>query len=1110
MANGAVVTTGLQLHLDASNPNSYPGTGSTWFDLSGNGRNATAVNAPTFDPINKTFTLNGTNQYFEFPTTEFAYSGTSNYTFATMFKTSNLPKAEQCLICRFQNGVAGSYMMRLLAGVPQTHREGVGGFSATGYMAGSSEYDYLVTTFNGATVKIFLNGIEIYSGNNSGGASTSSTVKTNIGRSFDNSRYFEGNIYSAQIYNVALTQEQIIQNYNALLPRTLVNKTSSTLTGWSTTSDTSTSVIVGSNGTLLAGLPTPYIRLEAKNYDGTTWTPTNYNGNGITYSEVKPTKNTNQTGWGTTATFPTVSGLAASTVAIYLNNPELSAYTFCGMARYKANGTTAPATMGRIFTGTSVDWISGWYNSSTKDFHHSAWNLDSPGVDYNWHYLCDSGNNIYWDGVKLSVTNQTYTKFPTLSMGGGINNSQWSDFEISEVILYDQFLTASQIAQVNQYFKSTYGVTAGAIETATPTMVPPTNFASTGTSTLYARWGSTITYEGNGQTSGTPPAPQVFANGVGTLATNSGSLAQAGLNFVGWNTRSDGTGTFYAPGASYSGPNLLLYAVFQAPVKFANTLAAAEPIYLSPYMRFKATDYDAAKKIWYDSSGNGRNTSYIRGAPTVESATVGNGVTKAFTVVKGGTSDGVQFKNKAMSTNGWTMFSVARFNGTQRGSARIFDGESDNFIFGFYGGRSGVAHYNNEGWIPTYGVVTADTYGQSWVVSSGYTDTYRGNGYAGTATNPLVRITRNVGDAFPAITINAGEYLSNDYSDGWMVAETIIFDRKLTVSEIEKIEDYLATTYGIQNYVKQSSHSDTVTVNASAGSVTLSDTYTALLGYRNTFSISPSIPGITMEGLGTNQVRLRIANTVSTGTYWETITVTDTAGNSALLPIRIDVVAALQWSASNPASVSSTFGKYTRHKLDLSGGFGTRVAAVAHASSPAPRGISIDTSTISSGSIYLIVDTGTAIGTYTESITVTDGSGLIKTTILTLTINAPPDVGYSSQTDAAYPYVTQNLLINLDAANPNSYSGTGTTWTDTASNRAFTLSGSPTFSQSNGGILTFSSGKEATSNTNWSNLETFTIETWFNLRSLSTAYPCFVTLFMLFRNLEVPIQELFI
>lgn len=44
-----LVTDGLVLALDAANPLSYPGSGTTWRDLSGNGNNGTLVNGPTFD-----------------------------------------------------------------------------------------------------------------------------------------------------------------------------------------------------------------------------------------------------------------------------------------------------------------------------------------------------------------------------------------------------------------------------------------------------------------------------------------------------------------------------------------------------------------------------------------------------------------------------------------------------------------------------------------------------------------------------------------------------------------------------------------------------------------------------------------------------------------------------------------------------------------------------------------------------------------------------------------------------------------------------------------------------------------------------------------------------
>lgn len=44
-----VITTDLNVYLDAVNPNSYSGSGSTWADLSGNGNDATLVGTYSFD-----------------------------------------------------------------------------------------------------------------------------------------------------------------------------------------------------------------------------------------------------------------------------------------------------------------------------------------------------------------------------------------------------------------------------------------------------------------------------------------------------------------------------------------------------------------------------------------------------------------------------------------------------------------------------------------------------------------------------------------------------------------------------------------------------------------------------------------------------------------------------------------------------------------------------------------------------------------------------------------------------------------------------------------------------------------------------------------------------
>jgi hypothetical protein len=55
------VTNGLVLALDAADTNSYPGSGTTWTDVSGNNITGTLVNGPTVS--NGILSLDGTNDY---------------------------------------------------------------------------------------------------------------------------------------------------------------------------------------------------------------------------------------------------------------------------------------------------------------------------------------------------------------------------------------------------------------------------------------------------------------------------------------------------------------------------------------------------------------------------------------------------------------------------------------------------------------------------------------------------------------------------------------------------------------------------------------------------------------------------------------------------------------------------------------------------------------------------------------------------------------------------------------------------------------------------------------------------------------------------------------
>jgi hypothetical protein len=63
-----ISTSGLVLALDAANTKSYPGSGTTWTDLSGNGNNGTLTNGPTFNSANGgNIVLDGVDDYVTCP-----------------------------------------------------------------------------------------------------------------------------------------------------------------------------------------------------------------------------------------------------------------------------------------------------------------------------------------------------------------------------------------------------------------------------------------------------------------------------------------------------------------------------------------------------------------------------------------------------------------------------------------------------------------------------------------------------------------------------------------------------------------------------------------------------------------------------------------------------------------------------------------------------------------------------------------------------------------------------------------------------------------------------------------------------------------------------------
>ncbi|MCX6879950.1 MAG: SBBP repeat-containing protein [Verrucomicrobia bacterium] len=179
--------------------------------------------------------------------------------------------------------------------------------------------------------------------------------------------------------------------------------------------------------------------------------------------------------------------------------------------------------------------------------------------------------------------------------------------------------------------------------------------------TLYAKWTVVlptyaVTYNANGATSGTAPSTQTKTQGTGlTLATNTGSLAKTGSPFAGWNTAADGTGTNYAPGATYStDAALTLYAKWRYAITASaganGALDATTPSPQSVSYNATTSFKFSANAGYYVASVSGCGINYINTDDSVTTYTATTGA-----VTADGTVAATFALNNCISGNGVTI-----------------------------------------------------------------------------------------------------------------------------------------------------------------------------------------------------------------------------------------------------------------------------------------------------------------------------------------------------------------------------------------------------------------------------------------------------------------------
>ena len=208
-----VVTTGLQLYLDAGNASSYPGSGTAWTDLSGNSRDGTLTNGPTYSATNGgSIVFDGTNDYVQ-------CTGSLTVTAATFVTWIK------------RNGSQGTYDGILFS--RGTNTTGMNFYTSNqlGYHWNDSSSTYNWSsglTIPDATwcmiaVSVTSTAATAYLCQTSGTTTATNTVNhsssllNDIKLAVDDAaaRYFNGNIAIAQLYSIALSAGEVSQNFEA-------------------------------------------------------------------------------------------------------------------------------------------------------------------------------------------------------------------------------------------------------------------------------------------------------------------------------------------------------------------------------------------------------------------------------------------------------------------------------------------------------------------------------------------------------------------------------------------------------------------------------------------------------------------------------------------------------------------------------------------------------------------------------------------------------------------------------------------------------------------------------------------------------------------------------
>jgi hypothetical protein len=211
------ITSGLTINTDANTSASYPGTGTTWFDLQGN-FNATLINSPTFNTGTPSyFAFDGSNDSGDFGSSSAGLDNIS-YTVGGWFRATT-SGADKVFVFRGQDGFGSGWSFGLYKNTSNLIFMSIVATGSqinvsSGITLVSNKWYHVYGKFTtGQNIKIYVDGVLRGTTNTNRTTLRSSTRGWLLGTA--NGGFFAADVGSVNIYSRALSDSEVTDNYNA-------------------------------------------------------------------------------------------------------------------------------------------------------------------------------------------------------------------------------------------------------------------------------------------------------------------------------------------------------------------------------------------------------------------------------------------------------------------------------------------------------------------------------------------------------------------------------------------------------------------------------------------------------------------------------------------------------------------------------------------------------------------------------------------------------------------------------------------------------------------------------------------------------------------------------